>query len=135
MIQGTTDATSASAASVTSSTQKPMDREAFLNLLVTQLKNQDPMNPMDDTQFVTQLAQFSSLEQMQNMNSTLGTSVTNQATLEAVSLIGRNVDAVDSSTGNTITGVVDKVFFQSGQAVLEVGGNDIQLSDVSSVSS
>jgi len=48
-----------------------LDKEAFLQLLVTQLKNQDPLSPMDNTEFVAQLAQFSSLEQLSNMNSSL----------------------------------------------------------------
>ncbi|MCL2416226.1 MAG: hypothetical protein FWD01_05355, partial [Defluviitaleaceae bacterium] len=48
-----------------------LDRNAFLNLLVTQLRHQDPLNPMDDRDFVAQMAQFSSLEQMQNLNTTM----------------------------------------------------------------
>ncbi|ABW19030.1 flagellar hook assembly protein FlgD [Alkaliphilus oremlandii] len=48
-----------------------LGKDAFLNLLVTQLKNQDPLNPMDDRDFIAQMAQFSSLEQMQNLNTTL----------------------------------------------------------------
>ena len=48
-----------------------LDRDAFLHLLVSQLQHQDPTQPLDDGQFVAQLAQFSSLEQMQQMNRTL----------------------------------------------------------------
>ena len=47
-----------------------LDRDAFLNLLVTQMQNQDPLDPTDDKEFVAQMAQFSSLEQMQNLNDT-----------------------------------------------------------------
>lgn len=49
-------------------TDSTMGKDEFLNLLVTQLKNQDPMNPMQDKEFIAQMAQFSSLEQMQNMS-------------------------------------------------------------------
>ncbi|HZX20879.1 MAG TPA: flagellar hook capping FlgD N-terminal domain-containing protein [Clostridia bacterium] len=48
-----------------------LDKDAFLRLLITQLQNQDPLNPMEDREFIAQMAQFSSLEQMQNLNKTL----------------------------------------------------------------
>ncbi len=64
-----TPATAASGGSGTDTTVIPgADKQTFLQLLVTQIKNQDPLNPTDSTQFVTQLAQFSELEQMTNMN-------------------------------------------------------------------
>ena len=49
----------------------PLSRDAFLSLLVTQLQHQDPTEPMDNSQFIAQLAQFSSLEQLQQVNTTL----------------------------------------------------------------
>lgn len=55
-------------------TNKPkndLDKDAFLRLLTTQLSNQDPLNPIEDREFIAQLAQFSSLEQMQNLNKSL----------------------------------------------------------------
>ncbi|SFH50234.1 flagellar basal-body rod modification protein FlgD [Tindallia magadiensis] len=50
-----------------------LDKDAFLKLLTTQLSNQDPLNPMEDREFIAQMAQFSSLEQMQNMNESMKT--------------------------------------------------------------
>jgi flagellar basal-body rod modification protein FlgD len=74
-----------------------MGKEDFLNLLVTQLQHQDPLNPMDSTGFSAQLAQFSSLEELQNINETLG-SVGNSQTIltnsQAVDYIGKRVQAV-----------------------------------------
>jgi flagellar basal-body rod modification protein FlgD len=52
-------------------TKDPLSRDAFLSLLVTQLQHQDPTQPMDNSQFIAQLAQFSSLEQLQQVNTTL----------------------------------------------------------------
>jgi flagellar basal-body rod modification protein FlgD len=74
-----------------------MGKNDFLRLLVVQLQAQDPLNPMDATAFTAQLAQFSSLEQLQNMNSTLtgiGTSQTVLTNSQAVGFIGKNVTAV-----------------------------------------
>ena len=71
-----------------------LGRDDFLNLLVTQLQYQDPLNPMDSTDFTAQLAQFSSLEQLTNMNTQLGALATAQTALnnsQAVAYIGRTV--------------------------------------------
>jgi flagellar basal-body rod modification protein FlgD len=69
------DPTSATAAAAASETKKsakdPLGKDAFLNLLVTQLQHQDPTQPMADAEFLAQLAQFSSLEQLQEMNQSL----------------------------------------------------------------
>lgn len=56
-----------------SNNKNDLDRNAFLKLLTVQLSNQDPLNPIEDREFVAQLAQFSALEQMQNLNVTLNT--------------------------------------------------------------
>ena len=74
-----------------------MGKDDFLHLLVAQLQAQDPLNPMDSTGFTAQLAQFSSLEQLQNINDALGTMGTSQAVQtnsQAVGFIGRQVTAI-----------------------------------------
>lgn len=73
-----------------------MGKDDFLKLLVTQIKNQDPLNPMDNTAFTAQMAQFSSLEQLMNVNTNLNSLLTasNSATsVQAMSLIGKEVTA------------------------------------------
>ena len=92
--------TSASAASATS-TKNILGKEEFLKMLIAQLKNQDPLNPLSSTDFTAQLAQFSSLEQLQNVNDTLTAMTRQQASISAgqsVSLIGKEVTA----NGNAI---------------------------------
>lgn len=77
-------------------------KDDFLKLLVTQLQNQDPLNPMDSTEFTAQLAQFTSLEQMTNMNESLKSLLLYQASInnsQAVNFIGNDV----VGKGNTVS--------------------------------
>lgn len=91
-------ASSTTAAKSTSS----LGQDAFLQLLVTQLQHQDPLNPMDDKEFVAELAQFSSLEQLTEINTgieNLATQGTQQQLLGAVNFIGKTIEA----TGNAVS--------------------------------
>jgi len=107
-----------------------LGKDDFLKLLVTQLKNQDPLNPMDDREFIAQLAQFSTLEQMQNMNSSFNA-------VRAINLIGKNIYAtITDNNGNsqTVTGKVDVVYKQNGEYFLQVNGIDVPVDAVTAVS-
>ena len=92
-----------------------LDKDAFFELLTTQLKYQDPLSPMDNTQFIAQMAQFSSLEQMENMNSNMNQFLKIQGLSEGAALIGKTVETIDSETGETIKGEVKKVTFEDGK--------------------
>ena len=84
-----------------------LGKDDFLKLLITQLQNQDPTSPMENTEFIAQMAQFSSLEQMTNM-STEFTKLANMLNSgEAVSLLGKNVEVASGDT--SISGVVEAV--------------------------
>jgi flagellar basal-body rod modification protein FlgD len=79
---------------------KSLDKDAFLKLLTTQLQNQDPLNPTDSTEFTAQLAQFSSLEQLTNVNATLNTLKLYEASInnaQAVGFIGKDIIAHGNS--------------------------------------
>jgi flagellar basal-body rod modification protein FlgD len=95
------DSTATSADAQTKAPVKTLGKDDFLNLLITQLQNQDPLNPAESTEFTAQLAQFSSLEQLNNINANLKnmelfqSAVTNS---QAVSFIGREITA----SGNTL---------------------------------
>ena len=85
---------------------KDLGKDDFLQMLVVQLKNQDPLNPMDGTDFVSQLATFSSLEQLTNMNSQIGQLGVYQATMtntQAVNLLGKEV-TVNQDSGFQVSG-------------------------------
>lgn len=84
-----------------------LGKDDFLKLLITQLQNQDPTSPMENTEFIAQMAQFSSLEQMTNM-STEFTKLANMLNSgEAVSLLGKNVEIAAGES--SISGVVEAV--------------------------
>jgi len=90
-----------SSASSSKTATKSLGKDDFLKMLLAQLKNQDPLKPLDGTEFAVQLAQFSSLEQLNNMNSelkNLGVYQMTQGNAQAVSLIGKEVTALQSGS-------------------------------------
>ena len=79
-----------------------LDKDSFMLLLVTQFKYQDPLNPMEDKEFISQMAQFSSLEQLMNLNDSmegLTTATNNQQMINATSYIGKNVTVSGNAIG------------------------------------
>ncbi|MDF1836282.1 MAG: flagellar hook capping FlgD N-terminal domain-containing protein [Planctomycetota bacterium] len=116
-----------------------LNKDAFMQLLVAQMKNQDPTEPTSNEQFIAQLAQFSSLEEMQGVNENLvamaalnqGNALMSQLT-NASTLIGNNVTYTDEY-GTEISGEVEAVRLEGGQAVLQVDGATVPLSAVSEV--
>ncbi|HMK49488.1 MAG TPA: flagellar hook capping FlgD N-terminal domain-containing protein [Thermodesulfovibrionales bacterium] len=118
-----------------SGTQGSMGKDQFMQLLVTQLKYQDPLNPMDNTQFATQLAQFSSLEQLTNISTQMDNLLTVQNSLGntlTASFIGKNVAyGGDQEGSGTVTGVS----YDNDITYLIVNGNTkIRLSDIKEIS-
>lgn len=106
-VSSTTSNTSSSAAATTSSAaQNLVDYNSFLKLLVTQMKSQDPTNPTDSTEWVSQLATFSNVEQSVQMNSKLGDMLSSQALSNADSFIGRNLTSADGTVSGTVTSVL-----------------------------
>lgn len=138
MITSTNSITSTGSSSTQVAKSKTMDQDAFLKLLVTQLSNQDPLKPMEDKEFIAQLAQFSSLEQMQNINKNLQTFtdgfMSSESGYQAVSLIGKTVTAVDpDNPEKTIKGKVEYVQFDGGVAMLRIGDKDVYVGSVAKV--
>ena len=98
----------------------------FLNVLLTQLTYQDPLKPMDNQEFMAQLAQFTALGQTQQLNSNVSALLNTQASLQSVGLIGRTVDITTDS--GTVTGTVQSLSMSGDtptMTVLESGGNTL----------
>jgi flagellar basal-body rod modification protein FlgD len=100
-----------------------LGKDDFLKIFVAQMSHQDPSKPMDDTAFMSQMASFSTLEQISNMASSSALVAANLAQGNAVALIGRTVTYADTA-GGVHTGVVEKVSTIDGQGLLSVGGID-----------
>jgi len=111
---------------------KTLDKEAFLQLFIAQLKNQDPMSPQDSGAFVTQLAQFSMLEQLANLSEEITELKRFQEMSEASALLGREVTI--AAGGEAVSGRVEKVTYGSEEGVLiVVNGAGYGLSQVTEI--
>ena len=100
-----------------------LGKDQFLKLFVAQLQHQDPMNPMNDSEFMAQMASFSTLEQVTNLAAANEKIAASMASNSAVSLIGRTVTYVDAND-EIHTGKVDKVTTAGGKPLLTVDGVD-----------
>lgn len=108
----------------------------FMKLLVTQLQNQNPLEPMDNQDMSAQLAQFSQLEQLESMNHSFGDVLASIQQDYASGLIGKDISfTTKASDGSqqTATGAVEEVVLDGGAVELIVGGHNIGLADVLSV--
>ena len=123
----------AAATSASTGTGQTLGENQFLQLLMTQLQNQDPMSPMDNTQFIAQMAQFSSLEQMTNLVQATKAMNANNEVAQSVALIGHNVTYTNSD-GSIGSGVVSEVDVSSGNVMLKVGDSSIDPSTINTVS-
>ena len=114
-----------------------LDFQSLLQIILTQLTYQDPLKPVDNAQFVSQLAQFSQLQQSQTLNDQITSLLSAQASTQATSLLVRTVDLAGES--GTVSGQVTAVGFSSGTPLLTIKTSDgqtlsgISIADVSQV--
>ena len=107
-----------------------LDFQALLSIILTQLTYQDPLKPVDNFQFVSQLAQFSQLQQSQTLNDQISSLLAAQGASQATSLLGRTIDFTVS--GTTLSGEVEGVSFTSGEPTVTIRtSNDQVISGVS----
>lgn len=111
-------------------TPNTMDKNAFLNLLVTQLRNQNPLQPMEDKEFISQMAQFSSLEQMQNMNKIMKE---NSAYGMVDKLVKASYTDPDKNETKDIAGVVTMARVEGDKVFLKVNGIEVPADQVKEV--
>ena len=109
-----------------------LGQDAFLKLLVAQLKYQDPLNPADGAEFLAQTAQFTMVEKLADLEAQGQSTVTSQQQMQAAQLVGRQVTYVDS-TGNLVEGVVESAEYTPDGQSLTIGGQAVELDNITKV--
>ncbi len=104
----------------------------FLELMITQLRNQDPTKPMENQQFIAQMAQFTSLKQMNNLAATMSTFTKEFSFTKAVGLVQKEITWNDAN-GMLQHGKVDSIRVKNGDSYLMVGDQEVSMSDIDSV--
>ena len=105
-----------------------LDKYAFLRLMTEQLKYQDPLNPMDNSQFLAQQAQFTMVEELQNLSSTLNSA---NSLSQSSSMIGKCVTAVNPNNAEeVITGIVKAAYVSDNGAGIQIGAQHVPLDNI-----
>lgn len=116
-----------------SSITASFSQDQFLQLLVSQLQNQDPLDPVSDKEFISQLSQLSTLQGIQDLNANFGEMLKLQQLTNGSSLLGKTVQYA-TPDGTQKTGTVDALTVQADRFVLTVGSDQIGLDQVGTVS-
>ena len=125
--------TSSASSQQTSLQQSDLGKEEFLELLVSQLQNQNPMEPMKNKEFMGQMAQFNSLQQMQSLNNNMSQFMKHQQLSQAGNLVGKQVKVLNSETGQELTGEVSKVKLNDSDPQVVIGGQEYALNNIQEV--
>ena len=134
-ISGTVDPAVMAAAQQSSAartTKTAMDGEMFMNLLVTQLKNQDPSSPMDTNAMMSQTTQLAMMEQITNQTTTANEGFSLQMRTSASALVGREV-SYTGPDGKAVTGTATSVSFAESVPKVTVGGKEVALDLISGI--
>ena len=128
----TTSQTPSTTAPKNTSADAMLGKDDFLKLLVSQLQHQDPMNPVDDKDFMGQMAQFTSVEQLTNMATAIDRMSTASQSTQSIALIGKTVSwkKEDGSTGE---GVATSVSFADGAIKIAVGDAQVAPNEIETV--
>ncbi|ANU09171.1 flagellar biosynthesis protein FlgD [Planococcus antarcticus DSM 14505] len=124
----TTGTAAAPAPAAKTEATNALGQDAFLKILVTQMKHQDPMEPLKDTEFIGQMAQFTSLEQLTNLNKTMTQFVSNQGTsslADYAHLIGTSVKWESETESGE--GIVKALSSKNGELLAELEGSDVKV--------
>lgn len=113
--------------------KQTLEEADFLKLLITQLKTQDPTRPMDDKEFIGQMAQFTSLKQMNKVADNMSKFTQGFDFTKAVALINKEITWLDPMTDRLVTGLVKSVKLRDGNTFLNVNDYEVTLDQVQQV--
>jgi flagellar basal-body rod modification protein FlgD len=122
------------AQATTSDAFQSMNLDSFIQLLVAELQNQDPMQPMSNTEILQQMSQVQSIQSTGKLTSTLQSVLLGQNVATGSSLLGQTVTGLtDGDKPQTVTGTVEKVTIVNGVARLQIGEDTISLNNVAGI--
>ena len=105
----------------------------FMNLLTVQLQNQDPLDPVKQEDFISQLSQFSTLEGIESLNASFEQMLEIQQLNQGIELVGKTAEYVDTESGERKSGTVEQLFTDQGPVDVLINGERISLSLVSGI--
>ena len=109
-----------------------LDPDAFFNLLIAELKNQDPLNPLDNTQLLQQVATIREVGVNMQLNETLQAVMFGQQLTSAASLLGKTVRGLNEA-GDEVTGTVERISIEDDRVLLHVGQDQVRLTNVAEI--
>lgn len=134
---GSTGSTAGTSADTTSSSANQgiagLTPDNFLQMLITQLQNQDPMNPTDSNQILQQISEIRNIQSTTDLTTSLNSVALGQSLTTASSLIGKQVQGL-AADGTQVSGAVDSVTVSNNAAELNIGSQTLSLSSVTAVS-
>lgn len=112
---------------------RDLGQDKYLKLLVTQLRYQDPQNPLQNHEFAAQMAQFSALEQMTKMNSQMEKVISSAKMGESYNMLGKEVSWLDTDTKQLASGIVKAIVLADNRPMLRVGNVDVDPAKIAGV--
>lgn len=111
---------------------RDLNLDEFLKVMITELQNQDPLNPMDNAQILQQISQMREIQATDQMRETLDSVLLGQTLVSASTMIDRDITALAVS-GKEVAGRVESVTIEDGMPLLHIGAEKIQLSSIRSI--
>ena len=128
-----TNINTTAASSTSNSPSNSLGSQDFLQILTTQLRNQDPLSPMSNTEFIAQMAQLSTLQSTQDMSKQLTNLLETQQRNQALQMVGRDVDYTPEGSDVSQTGRVSAVLLNASSPVLLIEGKQVSYTQIQSI--